>query len=370
MYLPNLQPRNGVGRHDEPYYQDNKSVALREKSAFLTNNHEAWLAGLPAHALLNIPPREQIPTILAVGGGKGGVGKSILSANLAARLGQVGFSVLLVDLDIGSANLHTHFGLPVPQKTLADYVLFQQCTFEEVLGQTSMKNVYLLAGGKDEAWSDTTDFSTSAFSNLWTSLLNSQIKQGFDFVIIDLGAGTHRHTIDFFVSAHLGIVTVVPEPTSIENAYSFLKASLWRIIENVGISSNACAAADEVKELIFNPYASTMHAGSHLSRLKSLGGEYSDLSKQIFKALKGRQIGFVINQIRSQRDIDIGESMQTISRSYFGYETRFLGYLNYDDAAWKSLRNRRLLVADFPHCILSKKITEVTSRILKSLGYL
>ncbi len=371
MYLPHLNPRNSAARSDDGLYpQENKTIVLKDKSTSLIHNFESWSAGLPPQGLIVAPAPDKIPTILAIGGGKGGVGKSILSANLAAKLGQVGFRVLLVDLDIGSANLHTYFGLPIPQRTLADYVLFQQCSFEDVLCNTPNKNVYLLAGGKDEAWSDASDFGAGAFSNLWASLLNAQVKQGIDFIILDLGAGTHRHTIDFFISAHLGVVTVIPEPTSIENAYSFLKASLWRIVENVGVSTNSCAAADEIKEHIFNPYSRFTNSGSHLSRLKSLGPEYSDITKQIFKALKGRQVGFVVNQIRSQKDIDIGESMQTISRNFFGFDTRFLGYMNYDDAAWKSLRNKRLLVADFPHCILSKKISEVTSRILRSLGYL
>ena len=335
-------------------------------SEYLIKNRDAWEAGLPAHVGLDAP--KEIPTFIAIGGGKGGVGKSLLSANVAAKLGQAGFKVLLVDLDLGSANLHTYFGLGMPKKSLADFILYNRSPFEDILLQTSAPGVLLAAGGKDESWSDTTDFGSGAFVGLWDAMLYAKKNFGINVVILDLGAGTHRHTIDFFCSAHMGVITVLPEPTSIENAYSFLKATMWRIIENAGMHCNSCAAADEVKSILFNPQKSGKN-GSHVRKLKLLHKQYPELVDHIFYALKGRQIGFVVNQIRSQRDIDIGNSMESVSRNYFGFLTRSLGYMNYDDAAWKSLRNRRLLVLDFPHCILTKRMSEVAANMLGSLGY-
>ena len=335
-------------------------------SSVIAQHRDAWLAGLPAHVGLDAP--SNIPTVISVGGGKGGVGKSILSANLAAKLGHAGYKVLLVDLDLGSANLHTYFGLSMPDATLAQFILYHQHSFDELIVPTAAPGVSLVAGGKDESWSDSADFGSGSLLSLWDSLLRTKKDQKFDFVILDLGAGTHRHTIDFYCSAHVGIVTVLPEPTSIENAYSFLKATLWRILENAGMHMNACAAADDVKEELFNPQRGG-GSGSLLRKIHKLHKVYPDLIEHIFLALKGRQIGFVVNQIRSQRDIDIGSSMEAVCKNYFGFNTAFLGYMNYDDAAWKSLRNRRLLVLDFPHCILTRRINEVTMNVLSSLGY-
>ena len=73
--------------------------------------------------------------------------------------------------------------------------------------------------------------------------------------------------------------------------------------------------------------------------------------------------------MRSQKDIDVGKSMELIAERYFGFNCRSCGYLNYDEAAWKSLRNRRLLVVDFPHSVLSKRFSELSRLVLSNLGF-
>src|SRR5690606_11405540 len=89
----------------------------------LAAQYEGWLAGLPSHIEA---PTFQVPAIVAVGGGKGGVGKSLVSANLAIRLGLSGRKVLAIDLDMGGANLHTYFGLAAPRVNLADALVFDR----------------------------------------------------------------------------------------------------------------------------------------------------------------------------------------------------------------------------------------------------
>lgn len=326
-----------------------------------------WLAGLPADFTVDVPQKK--PVIISVGGGKGGVGKSLLSANLAASLGQLGFKVLLIDLDFGGANLHTYFGLGLPKKTLADFILKGQYSFAQIITETPLPKVMLAAGGRDEAWADAASFGTGTFTGLWDALIHSREQHDFDFIIQDLGAGTHRYTIDFFTSSHLGIIIVLPEPTSIENAYSFLNATLWKLVENVGMQLNTLGEAESIRQVLFSKEQSITRRGSHSEKLDKIRSHYPATVDQILRALSGRQIGFVINQIRSQRDIDLGHSMETICRKYFGFQTCDLGYLNYDDSAWKALRNRRLLSLDFPHSLLNRRVGEVTRKTLSTLGY-
>ena len=61
----------------------------------------------------------------------------------------------------------------------------------------------------------------------------SRKSHGFDIVIFDLGAGIHSYTLDFFLASHLGILTALPESTSIENAYTFLKQCMWKMMDNI-----------------------------------------------------------------------------------------------------------------------------------------
>jgi len=74
---------------------------VRRLSASLSERHKGWALGIPQY--IEIPKNVELPTIIAVGGGKGGVGKSILSANLAVKLAAQRFRVLAVDLDLGGA---------------------------------------------------------------------------------------------------------------------------------------------------------------------------------------------------------------------------------------------------------------------------
>ena len=334
-------------------------------SPLLAKRHRGWELGLPAY----IDSRGRTPpVIIAVGGGKGGVGKSLVSANLAVRLAATGRKVVAIDLDIGGANLHTYFGVSAPKHNLADAVVFKQRTFGEILAPTPIEGVKLIAGGREEAWGGTGSIDRGVLRSLFDSIFSAKENGHADFVILDLGAGTHRHTIDFFAAAHLGLTTVLPEPTSIENAYLFLKTTLFRLIENVGERLGSPDTAEDLRNLLLATDAGAARSAGYADKLRQAAAHYPGFVSQVATALAGRTVGVAINQVRCQKDIDVGKSMELIGERYFGFITRYCGYLNYDDAAWKSLRNRRLLVVDFPHSILSRRFSDLTRTVLTNLG--
>jgi flagellar biosynthesis protein FlhG len=208
------------------------------------------------------------------------------------------------------------------------------------------------------------------FSSFWHTLLASRKLYGFDIVILDLGAGSHRLNVDFFTAAHMGIVTVLPEPTSIENAYSFLKATYRRLIDHAGGQLGQSEEATFLTNSLFDVLPGQERSGQSLAvKFRQEAFKYPELCDHVAKSLSGRQVGLVVNQIRSQKDNGIGESMAQICRHYFGFDSRFLGGLPDDEAAWKSLRNRRLMIKDFPHSNLTKKLYDVTAKLLTHLGY-
>lgn len=339
---------------------------VRRIPPLLASRQRGWIQGLPSYVSV---PTEQVPTVLAVGGGKGGVGKSLLSANLGVRLSRLGYKVLVVDLDIGGANLHTYFGLSTTSVSLADFMLRGSRNFSDVMLSTAVPDVMFVAGSREDSWGTDGNVERAALARLWTAILMARVDHQFDFVLLDLGAGTHRHTIDLFCGAHLGIVTVLPEPTSIENAYLFLKTALWRLIDHVGARENNAEAAADIKAMLTASDTQGFQVRGYADRLRSLAQRYPGLVSQVFSALHGRSVGIVVNQTRSQQDIDIGRSMELIGQRYFGLTTTALGWLNYDEAAWKSLRNRRLLSVDFPHSALTRRVTDLAVRALQTLGY-
>ncbi|MEZ4742713.1 MAG: AAA family ATPase [Bdellovibrionota bacterium] len=332
------------------------------ESASSFEKFDSWALGLPPYVGLSLSSYN-VPKIIAVGGGKGGVGKSFVSANIAAKLGRSGHKVLLIDMDTGGANIHTYLGMGRPLRSLIDFVVYENFEFSQVISKTQFPSVDLIAGGKDELWSFEGGTAVAGTMNsLWSSLVHCKERYGYDCVILDLGAGNHIHTVDFFTAAHLGIVTILPEPTSIENAYAFLKSIFSRLLDHIGMHIEAYGVADLAKNIIgIGKNASGEEVkGSYQQKLRSMFEQHPEFIEKVFAALAGRTMGFVVNQIRSQRDIDVGYSMQAISKDYFGFNTKFLGYLNYDEVAWKSLRNRRLMIEDFPHAVLAKRLTEIS----------
>lgn len=328
-----------------------------------------WLLGTPLwpsrHAAM-LPG--EMPLIISVGGGKGGVGKSLLSANLAAKFVRSGLKVVCFDLDFGGPNLHTYFGVDSRGVTLTDVVVTGQKRFEDVLLQTPLQGCTLIPGARSEGWGREGAVDPAAMGQIYDAVIGAKSRFGADVVILDLGAGTQYHTIDMFLMAHLGIVTALPEPTSIENAYMFLKTALWRLMDHVGARSRKLRSPPLIKAALNASDSQGFQSRGYAERIRGLSGQDPEFIRYLFAALAGRRTGIVINQARNQQDVNVGNSMELIASRYFGFQSQFLGYLNFDDVAWKSLRNRRLLAIDFPQAILSHRLNDIASRALSLFG--
>ena len=294
--------------------------------------------------------------IWAIGGGKGGVGKSLVSANVAICLALMGHKVVAVDLDLGGANLHTCLGLPIPQTTLSDYVSKKVIDFEELLVSTPIHNLKIISGAQDEL----------GMANLKHMHKNQIIRKlhelDADYILFDLGAGTAFNTIDFFITADKGILVALPEPTSIENTYRFIKSVFYRRLRMI-------EGVNDIEHLITESMSAKVTMGS--------SGSPAELMKKIMElspetGLKIRQEmshfrpNLIINQVRSQADIDIGYSIQSICRKYFGIEMTFPGYLDYDQSVWQSVRKRKPLLIEYPNSKLVHNFDRIVTRLMES----
>jgi flagellar biosynthesis protein FlhG len=278
------------------------------------------------------------PKLIAVGGGKGGVGKSFLSTNIGISLAQKGYRVALVDLDFGAANLHTCLGVPRPQVDLFDFINNNVDSLEKIGIQTGIENLSLYAGGQ-EFWQQVKPESSKKIK-----LISRLQKLDVDYVIMDLAAGTHTATQDFFIFSHLGIVVVVPEPTSIENAYVFLKGVLCRRLETIVKSIRQEEAA---RELLQSLQEDPKIARPPFLRLQEFAKNNPDVGNRILDLVQKSQVGIIVNQTRTKSDTDIGTSMKLICGRYFGFSAQFLGPTAYDDSVWKAVRARRPLHGEF-----------------------
>lgn len=303
--------------------------------------------------LLGSGNQNMTPKLLAIGGGKGGIGKSFISANLAVSLAKMGYSVALVDLDFGAANLHTCLGIPCPKVSLFDFVSSNVEGLEEVGVATGVPNLTLFGGGQ-EFWQQVRPQSIQKIR-----LITRLQKLNAHYVILDLGAGTHVNTLDFFIYSHAGIVVVVPEPTSIENVYVFLKSVLFRRIQSIVKALNQDDATEQLVANLGDPKITQ----PPIALIKEFAAKNPELGSKILEMVHVSQLGVVMNQVRTKTDADIGSSIAQISQKYFGFNASFLGSTPYDDAAWKSVRNRKPLHHEFQNSPVALGLTELSKHI-------
>jgi flagellar biosynthesis protein FlhG len=180
-------------------------------------------------------------TVISVGGGKGGVGKSILSIGMGVALARSGKSVVLADLDLGAANLHTYLGILGRTPTIADFILGKVPSLENLVVETSVNNLGLISGA------EFVPGITSPAHWMKLKLLRHLRTLPADYVIIDLGAGVHFNTLDFFGISDRGVVITAPEPGAVMNAYSFVKGALFRKMQNIFKNQREIAALIEAE---------------------------------------------------------------------------------------------------------------------------
>ena len=304
----------------------------------------------------NLEKSVKTPQIISIGGGKGGIGKSFLSANICVRLASLGYKVSVVDLDLGAANLHTCLGVPTPRSGISDFIHGNVNTLEETGISCCYPNLTLYGGGQ-EFWQQIKPQSSQKIK-----LISKLQELDADYVFLDLGAGTHIHTLDFFIFSHGGVLVVAPEPTSIENAYVFMKSVLYRKIQSI---CKAFEIEESLENDLLKKISNPKSSETPFSQLVSFSQKNKEVGKQIKDMIEATNIGIIMNQVRTKEDRDLGESMSVICNRYFGFSSQFLGSTRYDDAVWKSVRIRRPLILDYPLSAIAVNINQITDRIIK-----
>ncbi len=290
--------------------------------------------------------------IWAIGGGKGGVGKSLVTSNLAICLSLLGMKVVIIDMDLGGANLHTCLGVPIPEKTLSDYFNKSSTKLQDLLTPTALKDLFLISGAQDE-------LGIANLRNIHKNKLINQLRElDADYILLDLGAGTTNNTLDFFLSADQGILVTLPEPTSIENTYRFLKSVFYRKLSHLEDFMELSPIIDKV---LNSKITDSSTPADVVKKAEEIDPEMAQKLKREIEAFSPK---LIINQARTQADIDIGFSMKIISKRYFGLSLDYVGYLEYDATVWQSVKKKKPLILEYPSSALVKNFENIIHRIL------
>ena len=276
------------------------------------------------------PVQPRSSCLLAVGGGKGGVGKTLMAANLAAALARSGQRVVAVDMDLEGANLHTCLGVPVPPTSLGDFVAQREEDLGKLALDTSIPNLRLVAGTHANL------AEAQPGHTRRVRLIRALRQLDADFVVLDLGAGVHPASLDYFLVADHGLLVLTPEPTSVENAYTFLRAAFYRRLRLAMVGHG-------VRRLIGQAMDQRNERGIRkpLDLLREIEALDPVEGTRFVEAMRQLRPRLIVNGVRTAQDIKLGFAVTKVCHRYFGVEADYLGYVVHDDAVRKSILARK-----------------------------
>lgn len=265
--------------------------------------------------------RPQVPQIWAVGGGKGGIGKSVLSILISMALAEKGRDTVVIDGDLGGANLHTFMGIRTPSRTLNDFISRQYATLDEVCMGTEQKGLRIICGASEVLTLANLQYTQKV------KILQAISKIEADHVILDLGAGTGFNTLDFFLSADRQIVVMTPQPVAIQNAYAFVRNAVYRTLSR--LTSRRPSLGGLVKAAMDPKNDIQVRTVSTLLDRVAENGDLADASEMAIH-LKRIHPTLITNMVREPRDKNAGRIIQMVSQKHLTIQAEIGGGVYYD----------------------------------------
>jgi flagellar biosynthesis protein FlhG len=289
--------------------------------------------------------------LLAVGGGRGGVGSSIFALNLAIYLAQLGRRVVLVDVDGAGGELHTMLGMSPPAFWASadrddDDDVALRCIDTPVPGLQLLPQVYSIAStvplrpGRKPRWA-------------------RKLRQlDVDYVLLDLGQGTNPTTLDLFLSADIGVCLTSPEPPSVEATYRFACAAFQRRVRRMLLRDRFRIRLVDRAHAELKPLAPPQALVAALARYDTA------LAEQIHLELARFRPKLVVNHVRLRTDSELGPAMADMAEKYLGIHYDPVGCIEQDDAVWLSVVRNRPLLIDSPTSKSARNLERIARRLV------
>ncbi|MFZ5449434.1 MAG: P-loop NTPase [Thermodesulfobacteriota bacterium] len=263
----------------------------------------------------------------SIGGGKGGIGKSVFTLGLGISLARMGKKIILVDADLGGANLHTLMGVRFPPCTLEDFLLNRVGRLEDIVIETQVEGIGLICGADDILGAANPTY------NQKVRILRQIENLPADLVFLDLGAGTSYNILDFFNYSHGRICVMTNQATSLQNVYGFIKSALYRQI------TREFAKDHEMLRLVFQsdatPSDSKIDSVEDLLLQLPAGGE--DRLNRFLNLLKNFKLFLVVNMVKDGPDLQAAKIIEKVCGSFLSVVPQILGHLSFDPAIEKAV---------------------------------
>lgn len=285
-------------------------------------------------------------TLVSVASGKGGVGKSVVSTNLALALAKMGHQTVLADLDVGGADAHILFGELNPSMTLTDFLNKRVNRLEEVaVPVTFHPNLRLIVGtGETLATANMVHARkrrlTKHFQNLKA-----------DVVVLDIGAGTNYHALDFFLMADIHVAVVTPDPTAVLDLYRFIKLAAIRRVLACFLARSPMA--DALANRDFTSVEEVMDVAG------ATDAEGRDVAAAALRSFKP---GLVVNRASGNSQVNV-LYLRKILHQYVGGDLMLLGEIPEDPAVTQAVRTFLPVIESAPECPATRGLLAVTASV-------
>lgn len=323
--------------------------------------------------------------VIVVSGAKGGVGKTLIAANLGIYLATIGRRVTVVDADPCLANVHTFLAATRPSST-PDYLppmpTFLRATDVNLeafgparpvpgRGASGMTQVPAPPRPVPEGYALDTAVPGLRAVHLGVDevlpghrrkLTRRRIRAKVDtldteFAVVDAGSAVDAPLLDLFGEAHLALFVATPEPASIENTYAFVRHLFARRLRK-GL------ADDAERRRLTKILAELGYAPAPLDLLRILRSQGDPLVPHVEQTMQTFEFRVAFNQTRLRSDLELGDRIQSAVSRRLGLDIEYLGYVDHDDTVVACVRSQRPLLVEYPGAKASKSIEKIARRLL------
>lgn len=289
-------------------------------------------------------------SIIAVGGAKGGAGRSLVASAIAVFFAQLNKRVLLVDGHPHAPQLASAFGCAPNSSGTAPWA---RPTVEPRGLETIVPNVRLLStyseGGTLSGVSLKRPREIAALS-------------AADHVVLDLGAGAQPALLDAMLDVDAAVLVALPEPSSIEAVYRWLRHAYARALSRALKTSPPALA--ELRAVIEREGAPP----APIDLARAIARAEPSAAPRAWESLFDLRPWLIVNASRSRVDLELGDAMSVLARQRLGVELTFLGHVEYDETVSLAARKRRPLLVDAPGAKAARNLERLARKLAAALA--
>lgn len=292
-----------------------------------------------------------MPIIISIASGKGGVGKSVIAANLALLLAKQGKRVTLADLDIGGADIHILFGHMNPSLTLTDFLNRRVERLDDIVQALPLHPGLTLIPGTG----DTLATANMPYAKKKRLIRHLKALQA-DIVIVDIGAGASYHALDFFLMADYHVTVATPDPTSVLDLYRFIKLAAIRRVLSSFLAQDAMS--DALSDRDFCSVGEVLEVAAHTDEA---GRAIAETSLRTFHP------ALILNRLSGRSHVNVS-ALKKLLAEYIGGQLTLLGEIPDDPSMERAVRGFLPLVECEPASPAAVALRAIADRLVTHVG--